>query len=132
MANTETVLEPTTLRETLRVYNVHESGQQEAEAEARAKNESSDQHPMQESRQQDTRPADREWPSDWRRMPPYRETSRVHRVSDRAAGQDAVEGVVVMTMFSGVWLLGNINRLWRATAGRWNDQIMRYQIGGEW
>lgn len=107
MASTETVLEPTTLRETLRVYNVHESGQEEADAEARAENEPSQQEQQrQESGQQDTRNADREWPSDWRRMPPYRESSRTHRVSDRAAGQDAVESAVVVTMFSGVWLLG--------------------------
>jgi hypothetical protein len=97
MARTETVLEPTTLRETLRIYNVHESGQQETT--------DTDTY-QQNSPEQSTTHPDPNWPADWRRMPPYRESSRTHRVSDRPAGQDAVEGAVVVTMFSGVWLLG--------------------------
>ncbi|KAK6369383.1 hypothetical protein LTS17_009726 [Exophiala oligosperma] len=131
MASTETVLEPTTLRETLRVYNVHESGREEAESSQQQQQQPQELREQQRGTRTNT-DQDREWPSDWRRMPPYRESSRTHRVSDRTAGQDAVEGAVVVTMFSGVWLLGNINRLWRATAGKWNDQIMRYQVGGEW
>ncbi|KAH8696271.1 hypothetical protein BGW36DRAFT_258180, partial [Talaromyces proteolyticus] len=72
------------------------------------------------------------WPSHWRGIPAYREASRTHRVSDRAAGQDWVEGGIVTAMFSGVWMMGTLNRMWRATGGKWNDQIMRYPVGGEW
>lgn len=98
MARTETLLEPTTLRETLRVYNVYETGHDEMLE--RSINQS--RHAPEES----TTHSDPNWPSDWRRMPPYRASSRTHRVSDRAAGQDAVEGATVLMMFSGVWMMG--------------------------
>lgn len=100
MSRTETVLEPTTILETLRVYDIHETGREEV-AEA----ESSGTHHGVEQLQSST-PSDPNWPSDWRGMPPYRATSRTHRVSDRAAGQDAVESAFVITMFQGVWILG--------------------------
>jgi hypothetical protein len=44
------------------------------------------------------------WPSNRRRMPNYREPSRDHRLVDRPAGQDTVEGVMVTIMFIGVYM----------------------------
>ncbi|KAG0649239.1 hypothetical protein D0Z07_4527 [Hyphodiscus hymeniophilus] len=127
MSRTQTVLEPTTILETLRVYDVHETGHVEtSEAHSSLPQINGLEQP------QSTAQSDPNWPSDWRRMPAYRESSRTHRVTDRAAGGDAVEGAIVVTVFHGVWLMGNLNRLWRATAGRWNDRLMRYEVGGEW
>lgn len=101
MSGTQTMLEPTTIRETLRVYDVHETGREETP----------ETHPSlpQNSRveqAQSTAHSDPSWPSDWRRIPAYRASSRIHRVADRTPGRDAVEGVVVVTMFHGVWLMG--------------------------
>lgn len=94
MAGTETFTEePRTIRETLRAYHVHETGVETSPA-------------PRQTASQHTVPSERNWPSDWRRMPAYRETSRTHRVSDRAAGQDFVESGIVLTMFSGVWMMG--------------------------
>lgn len=100
MSRTETVLEPTTILETLRVYDVHETGREET-AEPRSIQPQNDLEQPQSTTQPDLN-----WPSDWRRMPPYRASSRTHRVSDRTAGQDAVESAIVVTMFHGVWLMG--------------------------
>jgi hypothetical protein len=94
MAGTETITEePRTVRETLRAYDVLETGVETSPI------------PSQNASQQAVQ-SERNWPSDWRRMPAYRETSRTHRVSDRAAGQGLVESGIVLTMFSGVWMMG--------------------------
>ncbi|KAH8799726.1 hypothetical protein F5884DRAFT_115620 [Xylogone sp. PMI_703] len=125
MARTETLLEPTTIRETLRVYDIHETGHNETIAIHTTRNLNSTELPI-------TLSNPNNWPSDWRRIPPYRASSRTHRVSDRAAGQNSMEAAIVIAMFSGVWMVGAANRVWRMTAGRWNDRIMRYEVGGEW
>lgn len=94
MAGTETTTEePRTIRETLHAYYVLETGVESASGP----NQNTPQQPVQ---------SERDWPADWRRMPAYREASRTHRVSDRAAGQDLVESGIVLTMFSGVWMMG--------------------------
>lgn len=94
MAGTETTTEePRTIRETLRAYDVLETGVESSPVPS----QTASRQPVQ---------SQRDWPSDWRRMPAYRETSRTHRVSDRAAGQDLVESKIVLTMFSGVWMMG--------------------------
>jgi hypothetical protein len=94
MAGTETIIEkPRTVRETLRTYDVLETGVETSSV------------PSPNASQQPVR-SERNWPSDWRRMPAYRETSRTHRISDRSAGQDLVESGFVVAMFSGVWMMG--------------------------
>ena len=98
MARTETLLEPTTIRETLGVYNVHVTGHDETLDNRTNQSRHAPEEP--------TTHSDPNWPSDWRRTPPYRASSRTHHVSDRAAGQDAVEGATVVMMFSGVWMMG--------------------------
>jgi hypothetical protein len=98
MARTETIVEPTTIRETLRVYDIHETGGEETSEE-----------PTTETQTQPTEPVaqpDPNWPSDWQRVPPYRPSSRSHRISDRAAGLDNTEATMVMVMFTGVWTYG--------------------------
>lgn len=107
MARTETFVEPTTVLETLRVYNVHESGSDETPEPNASQTQSSSEASAQRS--------DLNWPSDWRRLPPYRESSRTHRVADRAAGQTNAEGALVVAMFTGVWLFSvrdNTQSLW--------------------
>jgi len=124
MARTETLVEPTTIRETLRVYDIHETGREETPEPGTRQTQSSSEASAPRS--------DPNWPSDWRRVPPYRESSRTHRVADRAAGQTNAEGVMVVAMFTGVWFYSHVNRLWRMTGGRLDDKIMRYKVGGEW
>ena len=94
MSSTETLVDSSTLRETLRAYVVHETGEETA----------SDQTSRQNAPARIV--SDPAWPSDWRRTPAYRETSRVHRILDRAAGTNAVESVMVVAMFAGVWVIG--------------------------
>ncbi|EXJ74259.1 uncharacterized protein A1O5_02555 [Cladophialophora psammophila CBS 110553] len=125
MSSTETIVEPTTVRETLRAYDIHHTGSDET---LEPPTEQTQNQPQEGPVSQ----PGSNWPSDWRRIPPYRPSSRSHRVSDRPAGLDRVEGTMVIVMFTGVWTYGNLNRLWRATVGKWNNSIMRYKIGGEW
>jgi hypothetical protein len=100
MSRTQTAQEPTTVSETLRIYDVYETGREETSEPPlnRAQNGV-------EQAQSTTQPNEN-WPSDWRRVPPYRESSRTHRVSDRAAGRDVAEAAIVVTMFHGVWIMG--------------------------
>lgn len=41
-----------------------------------------------------------------RRVPPYRETSRDHDISQRVGGRDSTEAAVVQVMFFGVYITG--------------------------
>lgn len=100
MTTTSTVTEnPTSLREVLSVYNVYESGTSDAEVET-SRSQTLDRS------ESITIEADNSWPSDWRRMPQYRPTSRSHRVADRPGGQNAAEIGIVAAMFTGVWIIG--------------------------
>jgi hypothetical protein len=100
MSRTQTAQEPLTVRETLRVYDVYETGREETSEVP----SSHDQNELEQT--QSAIQSNGHWPSDWRRIPPYRESSRTHRVSDRAAGRDAAESAIVITMFHGVWIMG--------------------------
>ncbi|KAI1626438.1 hypothetical protein EDD37DRAFT_608003 [Exophiala viscosa] len=151
MARTETIVEPTTVRETLRVYDTHFTGDDDTAEDPTIQ--------IQGHTEEHIALPDSSWPSDWRRMPPYRPSSRSHRLSERPAGFNPVESTMVVVMFTGVWtygvsknsltrpvrapwgrqdmmlifwLLQNLNRLWRSTVGRWNNDSMKYKIGGEW
>ena len=99
MSSTETQLDPVTVRDTLRVFAVHETGSELAPVTTPDQNRGDVEEPA-------TPPPDPNWPSDWRRMPAYRETSRTHRISDRPAGTNAAESGLVVAMFAGVWMIG--------------------------
>jgi hypothetical protein len=105
--HTQTTTDPTNLRDLLRTYDTHLTGF----ADDEGRSNSSSEQQQQPQRTQAEEPASastppRDWPSDWHGIPPYREASRHHRVADRAAGVDNAEGVMVMVMFTGVWLQG--------------------------
>lgn len=104
MSSNTTLLAPTTVRDVLRVYTVHETGvDQETTTRtkaARGKTSLKTQQVQAETKQ------DANWPQDWRGMPSYRETNRSHRLADRPAGKDVPEGVIVTVMFTGVFMAG--------------------------
>ncbi|KAF2113757.1 hypothetical protein BDV96DRAFT_495990 [Lophiotrema nucula] len=70
------------------------------------------------------------WPTDQRRVPPYRPVNTELDQSQRRVYQNGIEQVFVGVMFSGVFVEATLARLWRATAGRVWDA--GYKIGGEW
>ncbi|KAF1971863.1 hypothetical protein BU23DRAFT_469978 [Bimuria novae-zelandiae CBS 107.79] len=70
------------------------------------------------------------WPTDERRVPPYRPINTELDQSERRVYQNGVERAFVTVMFSGVFLEATASKIWRATLGRvWN---VEYKIGGEW
>ena len=111
MSQTQTILQPATILETLRVYDVHETGHEDTpETHSSPTQNNGVEEPQSAAR------SDPNWPSNWRRIPAYRASSRTHRVADRVAGRDAAEGVMVLTMFHGVWLMGvRIHLCWLET-----------------
>ncbi|KAF2728096.1 hypothetical protein EJ04DRAFT_581587 [Polyplosphaeria fusca] len=70
------------------------------------------------------------WPSDHRRIPPYRPVNRHLDQTQRRVYQNGVEQVFVGIMFTGVYIESTVAWLWSKTAGRVWD--VRYKIGGEW
>ncbi|GFF54571.1 hypothetical protein IFM58399_09855 [Aspergillus lentulus] len=71
------------------------------------------------------------WPSNYRRLPAYRPVNHELDQSERPAGSNLGEFVFIQVMLHGVWLNASVARLWRHTGGRINNQIFRYDIGGE-
>jgi hypothetical protein len=146
MATTETLTDPATVGEVIRLYNVVETGQPEITTQPSAI------RPPSQNNDQSTASSPRDWPSDWQRMPPYRAASRSHSWSERPAGVSTAEEVITTLMFAGVWTYGvritvysilkkiglfdlvmqSINKIWRMTAGKLNSNIMRFPVGGEW
>ncbi|RVX67510.1 hypothetical protein B0A52_08863 [Exophiala mesophila] len=101
MSSNATLLAPTTVRDILQVYTVHETGvDQVTTTRTRGKTSLKTQQVQAEAKR------DANWPQDWRGMPSYRETSRSHRLADRPAGKDLAESVVVTVMFTGVFVAG--------------------------
>lgn len=154
---TETV--GTSVHDLLQAYNVHHSGTEE-EVGSEAQSDVRRLQPQLNSpsvssynRISDSPPAQNN-PDDVssrRRVPPYRETSRDHDISQRVGGRDSTEAAVVQVMFFGVYIQGvgaiiyarerqcifadipqALNRVWRQTGGRINDKIFHYEVGGEW
>ncbi|KAI9732764.1 MAG: hypothetical protein M1834_003702 [Cirrosporium novae-zelandiae] len=79
-----------------------------------------------------TAPLPANWPRNYRRVPPPRPINTNLSLEDRPAGHGAAEFVFIQTMLGGCWVLGNVNSLWRATGGKINSNIFRYEIAGEW
>lgn len=72
------------------------------------------------------------WPTEHRRIPPHRPINRELDFAERPAGLNGAEFVFIQVMLNGVRLNANVARLWRATGGKINDRIFRYDVGGEW
>ncbi|OAG05559.1 uncharacterized protein CC84DRAFT_1145034 [Paraphaeosphaeria sporulosa] len=85
-------------------------------------------HPSPNSPLSHSNPAD--WPTNERRVPPYRPINTELDQTQRRVYQNGVERAFVAVMFSGVFLESTASKLWRNTFGRfWN---VGYNIGGEW
>jgi hypothetical protein len=93
MQQTATQQEPIVLRDLLHVYAVHQTGT-EVESVAIA---------TETNNETRTLPSHPDWPSDRRRIPPYRSTTRDYPLSDRPAGTGALDEVIVTAMFAGVY-----------------------------
>ncbi|KAL4760899.1 uncharacterized protein BDW70DRAFT_160318 [Aspergillus foveolatus] len=72
------------------------------------------------------------WPTHHRRIPAYRPINRNLDFVERSAGSSVPEYIFIQSMLHGVWLNASIAQLWRATGGRINDRIFRYDVGGEY
>lgn len=90
------------------------------------------------------------WPTDFRRIPPYRPVNRNLDMSERPFGWTPAGRVIVNMMMYGVAiqsvsdlveatcddasLKGNqgLVRAWESTGYRWYPQLTRWEIGGEW
>lgn len=100
-----TQLEPTTIRGILHAYDVHHTGHVD-DASALMSTlpdvQSGDNAEHQTFRAEMSR---QPWPSNRRRIPRFRATSRTHDVSARVSGRDPVETVVVLAMFTGIYMI---------------------------
>ncbi|RDW83682.1 uncharacterized protein DSM5745_04008 [Aspergillus mulundensis] len=72
------------------------------------------------------------WPTDHRRIPPYRPINRSLDFNERSAGSSVPEYIFIQVMLHGVWINASIAQLWRATGGRINERIFRHDVGGEY
>ncbi|KAL1965788.1 hypothetical protein VTN77DRAFT_5109 [Rasamsonia byssochlamydoides] len=73
------------------------------------------------------------WPTNnYRRLPPHRPINRHLDFAQRPSGASLGESIFIEMMLHGVWLNATVSAIWRKTAGRLNDRIFRYEIGGEW
>ncbi|KAF2812728.1 uncharacterized protein BDZ99DRAFT_440068 [Mytilinidion resinicola] len=73
-----------------------------------------------------------QWPSNYRRIPPYRPINRDLDQSQRRVYTTTGERIFLFVMFTGVQVNADINRLWNATGGRLAQSVFQYKIGGEW
>ncbi|OAL06206.1 hypothetical protein IQ06DRAFT_290218 [Phaeosphaeriaceae sp. SRC1lsM3a] len=70
------------------------------------------------------------WPTEHRRVPAYRPVNRELDQSERRVYLSGVEQVFVGVMFTGVFIVWTISKIWRGSFGRvWN---VEYKVGGEW
>ncbi|EFX03467.1 hypothetical protein CMQ_395 [Grosmannia clavigera kw1407] len=72
------------------------------------------------------------WPTDHRRVPPYRPVNRELDLSQRMAYNNGIEHAFISTMFFGIRVVTVFHRTWRATGGKMNDRIFHYELGGEY
>lgn len=130
-----------TLLHALTDYDLHHSGDPESPGRPADPNTT--------SRAAQTQQNPAWWPTDHRRVPPYRPINRNLDRDLRPGGTNVVEQVFIFTMLRGVQLkavsyicavqrnpvteraLQNVSTAWRTTGGQLNDQIFRTPIGGE-
>lgn len=87
-----------TVAQVLVDYDIHHSGQPDHPAEASAV----EVNPR--SQGQETRAIPNNWPSDYRRVPPYRPIDRNLDLSQRPLGSNRIETAFITVMFTGVYL----------------------------
>ncbi|OJJ07130.1 hypothetical protein ASPVEDRAFT_56607 [Aspergillus versicolor CBS 583.65] len=119
MSRTETT--NTTTLSVLADYELHHSG---SEPSPNTSQNTTSPSPTQQQ------PAN--WPTNHRRVPPYRPANRSLSFEERAAGSNLPEFIFIQSMLHGCWLNASVARLWRFTGGRINDRIFHYEIGGEY
>ncbi|KAL2815822.1 hypothetical protein BDW59DRAFT_166635 [Aspergillus cavernicola] len=112
----------TTTLSILADYELHHSGNNQAPSESDSQSVSPSLSPSQPQT----------WPSNHRRIPPYRPINRTLDQAERAAGANVGEVIFIQSMMHGVWLNASISQLWRSTGGRLNDRIFRFDVGGEY
>lgn len=152
------------VRDLLQAYNVHHSGSDEQQEEEgdhpelrqapRIPLATLNVQPIQRSIPQGRRRPDLETR---RRVPPYRQTHREHKLASRPASLDILEGVLIQAAFFGVYVHGvsesrtvvrtrrqphvavlipaalqSLNQIWRKTGGKVNDTLFRFPVGGQW
>lgn len=93
---TDTIYEPTSVREILQVYDIHRTGEEAAPTGTSGWSVDTE-FPANSHGQN--------WLSTYHRVPPFREPSRNHRYFGRPAGRDLGEGTFVVMMFSGVYVV---------------------------
>ncbi|OQV05159.1 hypothetical protein CLAIMM_09943 [Cladophialophora immunda] len=135
-STTTQVAQGESIHDVLQACNVHHTGTEEdSPAQEAVHHPRGPINPPANASSTTTQEQHREWQveaySSRRRVPGYRETNRSVR-SARPAGTSSGEEVIVGAMFLGVWVIAGVNRVWRATGGRLNDRIFRYEVGGEW
>ena len=106
-ASTTTETLPNSVHHLLQTYSIHHTGEEEAQDVHTTSQMASLEVPS-EAREIDshrTQPWDNDEYSR-RRIPHYRETSRIHPLSSRPAGRSLVEAVIVTLIFCGVNVTG--------------------------
>ncbi|EED24418.1 conserved hypothetical protein [Talaromyces stipitatus ATCC 10500] len=73
-----------------------------------------------------------EWPNHYRRIPPYRPVNHDLDQGQRRVYTSGPERAFIAIMFLGVRNNARLNKLWRMTGEKINDQVFGYKIGGEW
>jgi hypothetical protein len=101
MSQTQTTVdsvtyEPTSVRQILQVYNIHQTAGPAAASGTSGWSVDSQWHDQ---------PQRQNWASEYNRIPPYREPSRSHRYFGRPAGRDWGEASFIVMMFSGVYVV---------------------------
>jgi hypothetical protein len=103
MSQTQTATDvnyfPTSVREVLQVYEIHQTG--DATSSASETSGWSEDAPWPEQPHRHYQG----WVSEYNRVPPYREPARSHPLSSRPAGRDNGEATFVTMMFSGVYVV---------------------------
>ncbi|EON67981.1 hypothetical protein W97_07127 [Coniosporium apollinis CBS 100218] len=72
------------------------------------------------------------WPTDHRRIPPYRPINRELDMSQRRVYTSVPERIFIEVMFTGVATNASVSQIWAATGGKLVPSWFRYKIGGEW
>ncbi|KAK0384829.1 hypothetical protein NLU13_7307 [Sarocladium strictum] len=73
-----------------------------------------------------------DWPTDHRRVPPYRPIDHSLDPAERIVYSNGVERAFITTMFFGLRLITATHRTWKYTGGRWRDDLFVCTIGGEY
>ncbi|KAI9667674.1 MAG: hypothetical protein M1821_000491 [Bathelium mastoideum] len=112
----------TTLFRTLEDYEIHESAEQKPQEHPAPVNSNSP--PATENPEG--------WPEDYNNVPNFRPVDHTRDMTLRPNGLNPAETVFIFLMMNGVGINAGAAQLWRKTFGRFNPNIFKYKIGGEW